>query len=193
MHVNSRRAQRPFVTVNCAAISETLLESELFGHARGAFTGAIAARKGLFEEADGGTFFFDEIAETTPAFQAKLLRAIQEGEIRHVGENKSIKVDIRVVAATNVDLSTAVDERRFRQDLCYRLNVVRFRLPPLRERREDIPSLVEHFLEKHSRRMNARTHRGRRDGAARRLRLSRQRARAREHGRAVRWRSVPAA
>ena len=154
VHVNSRRAQRPFVTVNCAAISETLLESELFGHARGAFTGAIAARKGLFEEADGGTFFFDEIAETTPAFQAKLLRAIQEGEIRHVGENKPLKVDIRVVAATNVDLSRAVEERRFRQDLYYRLNVVRFRLPPLRERREDIPLLVEHFLEKHSRKMN---------------------------------------
>jgi two-component system response regulator HydG len=156
VHVNSRRAQRPFVTVNCAAISETLLESELFGHARGAFTGAIAARKGLFEEADGGTFFFDEIAETTPAFQAKLLRAIQEGEIRHVGENKPIKVDIRVVAATNVDLARAVEERRFRQDLYYRLNVVRFRLPPLRERREDVPLLVEHFLEKHCRKMNTR-------------------------------------
>src|SRR5688500_13099409 len=154
VHVNSRRAQRPFVTVNCAAISETLLESELFGHARGAFTGAVAARKGLFEEADGGTFFFDEIAETTLAFQAKLLRAIQEGEIRHVGENKPFKVDIRVVAATNVELSRAVEERRFRQDLYYRLNVVRFRLPPLRERREDIPLLVEHFLEKHSRKMN---------------------------------------
>jgi two-component system response regulator HydG len=167
VHVNSKRAQRPFVTVNCAAISETLLESELFGHARGAFTGAIAARKGLFEEADGGTFFFDEIAETTPAFQAKLLRAIQEGEIRHVGENKALKVDIRVVAATNVDLATAVEERRFRQDLYYRLNVVRFRLPPLRERREDIPSLVEHFLEKHSRRMNARARIG--DGVMERL------------------------
>jgi two-component system response regulator HydG len=167
VHVNSKRAQRPFVTVNCAAISETLLESELFGHARGAFTGAIAARKGLFEEADGGTFFFDEIAETTPAFQAKLLRAIQEGEIRHVGENKALKVDIRVVAATNVDLSTAVEERRFRQDLYYRLNVVRFRLPPLRERREDIPSLVEHFLEKHSRRMNTRARVG--DGVMERL------------------------
>ncbi len=167
VHVNSKRAQRPFVTVNCAAISETLLESELFGHARGAFTGAVTARKGLFEEADGGTFFFDEIAETTPAFQAKLLRAVQEGEIRHVGENKAIKVDIRVVAATNVDLATAVEERRFRQDLYYRLNVVRFRLPPLRERREDIPLLVEHFLEKHSRRMNARARIG--DGVMERL------------------------
>src|SRR5687767_10137097 len=156
VHVNSKRAQRPFVTVNCAAISETLLESELFGHARGAFTGAIAARKGLFEEADGGTFFFDEIAETTPAFQAKLLRSIQEGEIRRVGENKPVKVDIRVVAATNVDLAQAVEERRFRQDLYYRLNVARFHLPPLRERREDIPLLIEFFLDKYNRKMNAR-------------------------------------
>jgi two-component system response regulator HydG len=144
------------VTVNCAAISETLLESELFGHSRGAFTGAAAARKGLFEEADGGTFFFDEIAETTPAFQAKLLRAIQEGEIRRLGENKRIIVDIRVVAATNVDLSLAVEERRFRQDLYYRLNVVRFHLPPLRERREDIPTLFEFFLAKYNRKMNTR-------------------------------------
>ena len=120
VHANSKRAHRPFVTVNCAAISETLLESELFGHARGAFTGAVSARKGLFEEADGGTFFFDEIAETTPSFQAKLLRSIQEGEVRRVGENKPITIDIRVVAATNVDLSLAVEERRFRQDLYYR-------------------------------------------------------------------------
>jgi two-component system response regulator HydG len=156
VHANSKRAQRPFVTVNCAAISETLLESELFGHARGAFTGAVGARKGLFEEADGGTFFFDEIAETTPVFQAKLLRAIQEGEIRRVGENKPIKVDIRVVAATNVDLGRAVEERRFRQDLYYRLNVARFQLPPLRERREDIPLLAEHFIAKYSRKMNKR-------------------------------------
>jgi two-component system response regulator HydG len=156
VHANSKRAQRPFVTVNCAAISETLLESELFGHARGAFTGAVGARKGLFEEADGGTFFFDEIAETTPVFQAKLLRAIQEGEIRRVGENKPIQVDIRVVAATNVDLARAVEERRFRQDLYYRLNVARFQLPPLRERREDIPLLAEHFIAKYSRKMTRR-------------------------------------
>ena len=155
VHANSRRADRPFVTVNCAAITETLLESELFGHARGAFTGAVSARKGLFEEADGGTFFFDEIAETTLSFQAKLLRAIQEGEIRRIGENKPIKVDIRVIAATNVDLVQAVDERRFRQDLYYRLNVARFHLPPLRERREDVPLLVEFFLDKYNRKMNA--------------------------------------
>jgi two-component system response regulator HydG len=153
VHANSKRANRPFVTVNCAAITETLLESELFGHARGAFTGAISARKGLFEEADGGTFFFDEIAETTPSFQAKLLRAIQEGEIRRVGENKPLTVDIRVVAATNLDLAQAVEERRFRQDLYYRLNVARFHLPPLRERREDIPLLVEFFLDKYNRKM----------------------------------------
>jgi two-component system response regulator HydG len=156
VHANSKRAHRPFVTVNCAAISETLLESELFGHARGAFTGAIAARKGLFEEADGGTFFFDEIAETTLSFQAKLLRAIQEGEIRRVGENKPISVDNRVVAATNVDLGRAVEERRFRQDLYYRLNVARFHLPLLKERKEDIPLLAEHFLGKYNRKMNLR-------------------------------------
>jgi two-component system response regulator HydG len=155
VHANSRRADLPFVTVNCAAITETLLESELFGHARGAFTGAVSARKGLFEEADGGTFFFDEIAETTLSFQAKLLRAIQEGEIRRIGENKPITVDIRVIAATNVDLAQAVDERRFRQDLYYRLNVARFILPPLRERREDIPLLVEFFLDKYNRKMTA--------------------------------------
>lgn len=153
VHANSRRADKPFVTVNCAAISETLLESELFGHARGSFTGAVTARKGLFEEADGGTFFFDEIAETTMSFQAKLLRAIQEGEVRRIGENKPITTDIRVVAATNVDLVEAVKEKRFRQDLYYRLNVARFNLPPLRERREDIPLLVTYFLDKFNRKL----------------------------------------
>jgi len=156
IHANSKRADRPFVTVNCAAISETLLESELFGHTRGAFTGAVSARKGLFEEADGGTFFFDEIAETTVSFQAKLLRAIQEGEIRRIGENKAVKVDIRVVAATNVDLAQAVEERRFRQDLYYRLNVARFHLPPLRERREDIALLASFFVDKYSKKINTR-------------------------------------
>src|SRR5687768_13587948 len=157
IHANSKRADKPFVTVNCAAITETLLESELFGYARGAFTGAVSARKGLFEEADGGTFFFDEIAETTVAFQAKLLRAIQEGEIRRIGENKPILVDNRVIAATNMDLGTAVDERRFRRDLYYRLNVARFHLPPLRERREDIPLLVQFFLDKYNKKMNGRS------------------------------------
>ncbi len=153
VHANSRRADKPFVTVNCAAISETLLESELFGHARGSFTGAVTARKGLFEEADGGTFFFDEIAETTLSFQAKLLRAIQEGEVRRIGENKPITTDIRVIAATNVDLVEAVREKRFRQDLYYRLNVARFSLPPLRERREDVPLLVQYFLDKFNRKL----------------------------------------
>jgi two-component system, NtrC family, response regulator HydG len=156
LHANSRRADRPFVPVNCAAISETLLESELFGHARGSFTGAVSARKGLFEEADGGTFFFDEIAETPLSFQAKLLRAIQENEIRRVGENKPIQVDVRIIAATNQELLSAIAEKRFRQDLYYRLNVARFVLPPLRERREDIPVLFGFFLEKYNRKMQAR-------------------------------------
>lgn len=157
VHANSRRAQRPFVPINCAAITETLLESELFGHARGSFTGAVTARKGLFEEADGGTFFFDEIAETSLSFQAKLLRAIQEGEVRRVGDNKPVRVDIRVIAATNVELTEAVEERRFREDLYYRLNVARFSLPPLRQRREDIPLLVEFFLNKYNQKMGVRT------------------------------------
>jgi two-component system response regulator HydG len=154
VHANSKRASRPFVSVNCAAISETLLESELFGHVRGAFTGAVSARKGLFEEANGGTFFFDEIAETPPSFQAKLLRAIQEGEIRRLGDNKPIHVDVRIVAATNQDLKVSIEEKRFRQDLYYRLNVARFILPPLRERPEDIPQLVEHFVDKFARKMS---------------------------------------
>jgi len=156
IHANSKRADRPFVPVNCAAITETLLESELFGHAKGSFTGAVSARKGLFEEADGGTFFFDEIAETPITFQAKLLRAIQENEIRRVGENKAISINVRVIAATNQDLLLAVAEKRFRQDLYYRLNVARFQLPPLRERREDIADLTTYFLEKYSRKMGVR-------------------------------------
>src|SRR6202789_1106734 len=154
IHANSKRAERPFVPVNCAAISETLLESELFGHARGAFTGAVTARKGLFEEADGGTFFFDEIAETPIVFQAKLLRAIQEKEIRRVGENKPLAVGGRIIAATNLDLQSAIAEKRFRQDLYYRLNVARFQLPPLRERREDIPELLAFFVDKYNRKMS---------------------------------------
>jgi two-component system response regulator HydG len=153
IHANSNRADKPFVPVNCAAITETLLESELFGHVRGAFTGAVAARKGLLEEANGGTFFFDEIAETAPSFQAKLLRAVQEGEIRRLGDNKSVRVDVRIIAATNQDLQEAIGEKRFRQDLFYRLAVARFVLPPLRERREDIPLLVDHFLQVFSRKM----------------------------------------
>ncbi|MGC4000391.1 MAG: sigma-54 dependent transcriptional regulator [Anaeromyxobacter sp.] len=149
LHVASRRADRPFVPVNCAAITETLLESELFGHARGAFTGATKARRGLFEEAHGGTLFIDEIAETTPGFQAKLLRALQEGEVRRVGESTPVQVDVRVIAATNQDLRQAIAEKRFREDLYYRLAVVPLRIPPLRERREDVPLLAAHFLQRY--------------------------------------------
>jgi len=152
IHANSRRAAKPFVPVNCAAITETLLESELFGHARGAFTGAVAARKGLFEEAQGGTFFFDEIGEMSLQLQAKLLRLLESQEIRRVGENSSFRVDVRIIAATNRDLRLAVRDKVFREDLYYRFNVARFVLPPLRERREDIPSLVEHYLAKFNRR-----------------------------------------
>jgi two-component system response regulator HydG len=160
IHANSLRSDRPFVSVNCAAISETLLESELFGHVRGAYTGAVQSRKGLFEEANGGTFFFDEMAETPPSFQAKLLRAIQEGEIRRLGDNKPVFVDARIIAATNQDLKVSIAEKTFREDLYYRLNVARFVLPPLRERREDIPVLAEHFLEKYGVKMRRRARLG---------------------------------
>jgi two-component system response regulator HydG len=153
VHTLSRRGEKPFVPVNCSAITESLLESELFGHARGAFTGAVKARRGLFEEADGGSLFIDEVTETTPAFQTKLLRVLQDGEVRRVGESSSIKVDVRTVAATNRDIEREVAEKRFRQDLYYRLNVVTLRVPPLRERKEDVPLLAEHFLE----RANARS------------------------------------
>jgi two-component system response regulator HydG len=150
IHANSKRSDNPFVPINCAAITETLLESELFGHTRGAFTGAVAARKGLFEEAQGGTFFFDEIAETSMAFQAKLLRLLEANEVRRVGENIPIIVNARIIAATNKELREAVAEKRFRDDLYYRLNVARFILPPLRERKEDIPLLLEFFLQKYN-------------------------------------------
>jgi two-component system, NtrC family, response regulator HydG len=163
LHTHSRRSSKPFVPVNCAAISESLLESELFGHAKGAFTGAVKARRGLFEEADGGTLFIDEVTETSPAFQSKLLRALQEGEVRRVGESTSVRVDVRIVAATNRDIELEVQEKRFRQDLYYRLNVVTLRVPPLRERLEDVHDLARHFLE----RANARNSRPKRlSGAA---------------------------
>ncbi|WP_044184089.1 sigma-54-dependent transcriptional regulator [Hyalangium minutum] len=148
LHTHSRRSSKPFVPVNCAAISESLLESELFGHAKGAFTGAVKARRGLFEEADGGTLFIDEVTETSPAFQSKLLRALQEGEVRRVGESTSVRVDVRIVAATNRDIEVEVREKRFRQDLYYRLNVVTLRVPPLRERLEDVQDLAKHFLKR---------------------------------------------
>jgi two-component system response regulator HydG len=157
LHARSKRCDNPFVAVNCAAMTETLLDSELFGHAKGAFTGAIKARRGLFEEANGGTLFVDEITETTLAFQAKLLRAIQEHEIRRIGESGAVKIDVRLVTATNQDLQRAVAERRFREDLYYRLNVVPLKVPPLRERIEDIPLLAQHFLNRYNERSG--THR----------------------------------
>lgn len=147
IHQLSYRRTKPFIVVDCGSLPETLLESELFGHVKGAFTGATANKRGLFEEADGGTIFLDEIADTTPTFQAKLLRALQEGEIKRVGGNQPIKVDVRVISATNKDLSELVKEKRFRQDLYYRLAVLPVYLPPLRDRRDDIPLLVQHFVE----------------------------------------------
>src|SRR5262245_27945264 len=148
IHYNSERREAPFVPVNCAAIPEQLLESELFGHMRGAFTDAKMDKRGLFEEAQKGTLFLDEISELPLMLQAKLLRAIQEKEIRRVGANKPIAVDVRVIAATNLNLAEEVKAKRFRDDLYYRLNVIELKLPPLRERREDIPLLVDAFLKK---------------------------------------------
>ena len=149
LHTNSPRRDRPFVAINCAALTETLLESELFGHERGAFTGALAQKKGKLEVADGGTLFLDEVGEMPPVIQAKLLRVLQEREFERVGGTRTIRVDVRVVAATNRDLEAAVRAGGFRQDLYYRLNVVSFEMPPLRERREDIPLLAGHFAAKY--------------------------------------------
>ncbi len=146
IHQSSYRRNKPFVVVDCGSLPETLLESELFGHVKGAFTGATAQKQGLFEEADGGTIFLDEIADTTATFQAKLLRVLQEGEIKRVGGNQPIKIDVRVISATNKDLAEMVRCKSFRQDLYYRLAVLPLHLPPLRDRREDIPLLVEHFV-----------------------------------------------
>ncbi|MEX2492600.1 MAG: sigma 54-interacting transcriptional regulator [Nitrospirales bacterium] len=146
IHALSRRRAHPFIVVECSALPETLLESELFGHVRGAFTGAVVDRKGLFEEAEGGTIFLDEIVDTTPAFQARLLRVLQEGEIKPVGSNQSIKVNVRVLSAGNKPLEALVKAKTFRADLYYRLAVLPLTVPALRERKEDIPLLVEHFL-----------------------------------------------
>ncbi|MCC7382658.1 MAG: sigma-54-dependent Fis family transcriptional regulator [Deltaproteobacteria bacterium] len=152
IHRRSPRAARPLVAVNCGAITETLLESELFGHVRGAFTGASHGRKGYFEEASGGTLFLDEVGEMSAATQVKLLRVLQSGEIMRVGSSESRTVDVRVIAATNVDLAQAKEQGRFREDLFYRLNVIPIVLPPLRERPEDIPLLAGHFLAKYAER-----------------------------------------
>ncbi|MFZ5496602.1 MAG: sigma-54-dependent transcriptional regulator [Verrucomicrobiota bacterium] len=147
LHRHSHRSARPYVAVNCAAIPENLIESELFGHERGSFTGATAQRLGKFEQCDGGTIFLDEIGDMTPATQTKILRVLQEGDIQRVGGVETIKVNVRVVAATNKDLEALVREKKFREDLYYRLNVVRVRLPPLRERTEDVPLIVDFFVQ----------------------------------------------
>ncbi|MBI3737103.1 sigma-54-dependent Fis family transcriptional regulator, partial [Candidatus Sumerlaeota bacterium] len=148
IHASGRRKNRPFIRVNCGALPETLLESELFGHVRGAFTGAVETRKGLFQAADGGTIFLDEIGEVTPALQVKLLRVLQSGEFQRVGDPQTFKVDVRVIAATNRPLEDLIQSGQFRSDLYYRLNVVPVVIPPLRERKEDIPALIDHFLAK---------------------------------------------
>src|SRR3990172_1276873 len=146
LHRFSPRRGKPFVSLNCAALPETLLESELFGYEKGAFTGAVGRKMGRFEMADGGTLLLDEVGDLSPAAQAKLLRVLQEGEFEPLGATRSVRVDVRVVAATNQDLAQLVKERRFREDLYYRLQVITVSLPPLRERREDIPLLAQHFL-----------------------------------------------
>jgi two-component system NtrC family response regulator len=151
IHFGSPRREAPFVSVNCSALVETLLESELFGHERGSFTGAVATRKGRFELAEGGTLFLDEVGEMSQALQVKLLRVLQEWEFERVGGSRTIKVDVRVLAASNRDLKQAVAEGRFREDLFYRLNVVHIHVPPLRERPGDIPLLSAHFAVKYGR------------------------------------------
>ncbi len=152
IHRLSPRRDNPLVVVECSSLPETLLESELFGHVKGAFTGAVTTRRGLFEEANGGTIFLDEIADTSPTFQAKLLRVLQEGEIKPVGSSRSVGVDVRVVSATNKDLYELVKVKQFREDLYYRLAVLPLFMPPLRDRREDVPILVNHFVAGSSRR-----------------------------------------
>jgi Nif-specific regulatory protein len=156
IHLNSKRKNKPFVAINCAALTETLLESELFGHEKGAFTGAVAQKAGKIELAAGGTLFLDEVGEMPPILQAKLLRVLQEREFERVGGTRALKADIRLIAATNRDLEAEVAAGNFRQDLFYRLNVVRFTMPALRERREDIPLLAESFIEKFARQINRR-------------------------------------
>ena len=154
LHENSLRTHKPFIKVNCAAIPKDLMESEFFGYERGAFTGAVSSKPGRFELADGGSLFLDEIAEIPPAMQVKLLRALQEGEFERVGGVRSIKVDVRVIAATNRDLAHEIEVENFREDLYYRLNVVPIALPALRERKEDIPLLVQAFIDKYNKRLS---------------------------------------
>jgi len=154
IHYNSPRKDKPFVTLNCGAIPETLIESELFGHMKGAFTDAIATKKGLFEVADEGTILLDEISELPLMMQVKLLRVLQDREFKRVGGTEDVRVDVRIISATNKDLEEGVREKRFREDLYYRLNVIQIRLPSLRERKEDIPVLVKHFLKKYSEELN---------------------------------------
>ncbi|MBV8759885.1 MAG: sigma-54-dependent Fis family transcriptional regulator, partial [Deltaproteobacteria bacterium] len=156
LHQRSPRANGPFIKVHCAALAETLLESELFGHEKGAFTGALARKEGRFELANGGTLFLDEIGEISPSIQVKLLRFLQEHELERVGGTETIKVDVRVISATNKDLEAEVAAGRFRQDLYFRLHVLPVKLPPLRERREDIPTLVAHFIHKLAAKTNPR-------------------------------------
>jgi DNA-binding NtrC family response regulator len=153
IHAKSARTSKPFVAINCGALPESILESELFGHERGSFTGASATKRGLFEEAKGGTLFLDEIGEISPKMQVQLLRVLQEAEIRRVGAAETIKVDVRVVAATNRDLKTEVSAGRFRDDLLFRLQVVTVRVPPLRERKGDIALLIRHFIARHADRL----------------------------------------
>lgn len=153
IHNLSRRKDKPFITINCAALPENLLESELFGHTKGSFTGAVSEKKGMFEVASHGTLFLDEIGEMSPWLQVKLLRALQEKKIRRVGGTDEIPVDVRVIAATNQDLKKRIEEGKFREDLYYRLNVISFEMPPLRKRVEDIPLLVQHFLQKYCKQM----------------------------------------
>jgi DNA-binding NtrC family response regulator len=153
IHYRSPRKDKPFVAVNCSALTETLLESELFGHVKGAFTGATGNKKGLFEAADGGTIFLDEIGDVPPATQVRLLRVLQEGEVKRVGASDTIRVDVRVIAASNVDLVKAKEHGKFREDLFYRLNVISVQLPPLRDRPEDVPLLAQHFLKMYADKM----------------------------------------
>ena len=171
IHYNGPRAKKAFVVQNCSAFNDNLLESALFGHTKGSFTGAIKDKKGLFEIADGGTFFLDEVGDMSPALQVKLLRVLQEGTFTPVGGTETRTVDVRVIAATHKDLQKMVERGEFREDLFYRINVIKIQIPPLRERMDDLPILVEHFLRKHFRaRPGTRRARGRRGSAPRRWR-----------------------